>query len=462
MPVKRQDACSKPHLMRLESPTTEGSALCGPRWAVVFLRADPDWVFNLNRSEHLTLRIEPAHPRRSFSCGIGDCRLPVWQSQATQMRIGVYLSLLACTLLLATTGFSQTPPQTVEGFLAQAGEHEKSGDYPGAEEIYQQALAQFPNQPELLKRLGIIYQTELKFPDSIATFQEVLQQSPEYPEVNFYMGLSYFGLNQYAKAIGYFNDELKFHPDYRRAHYYAAQALIALGRKGEAIQHFETLVKQNPNDTKVWYELARLYRSMAVHAYNQIAHVDPDSVFLYALRAAGYTEDLKFPEAIKEYEEVLKRQPDFPGVHFALGDIYFKMFKPAEAEPELKLALQEDPNNPPANYMLGQLLLRDKKASEALPLLQVAATGDPTFMKSHLELGKCYMELGKLQEAVAALSEAAEIDPHSKDPHVLLAQTYERLKDDSKRDAELAILDKLRKERNERLQEAVKKAAEKK
>ena len=192
-------------------------------------------------------------------------------------RIGALGSLLFA-VVYARPGASQTPSPTLESFLAQASELENSGNYRAAEKTYRQALAQFPNQPEVLKRLGIVYQTELKFPESIDTFQRALQVNPQYPEVNFYIGMSYFGLNQYEKSLEHVNTELKLHPDYRRAHYYAAKVLLALGRKGEAIEHFETLAKRDPNETKVWFELAKLHRSLAVEAYNRIATLDPDSV----------------------------------------------------------------------------------------------------------------------------------------------------------------------------------------
>jgi Flp pilus assembly protein TadD len=90
-------------------------------------------------------------------------------------------------------------------------------------------------------------------------------------------------------------------------------------------------------------------------------------------------------------------------------------------------------------------------------LLQVAAVGDPTFMKAHLELGKCYLEMGRLQEAVQALSRAAELAPHSWEPHGLLAEAYTRLNDEEKRKAELAIIEKLRRERDQSVQDAMEK-----
>ncbi|HEV2379095.1 MAG TPA: tetratricopeptide repeat protein [Terriglobia bacterium] len=369
--------------------------------------------------------------------------------------------VLAATLSPALPSLAEAPPQTVENFLSEAKQLEEKQDYDRAIKIYLQASSAFPDHPEILERLGVMYQTQLKFAESIQTFQRVLALNPQYPETNFYLGVSYLGYNDYNKALEYFDQELKFHPEYRRAHLYAAKALLALGREGEAVQHYQTLTRQDPKDTRVWFELASLYRSLALHAYKQLETIDPDSVLLEVLRAEADADDLRYQDAIKRYEQALKKQPDFPGLHFALGQTYYKMDKPVEAEPELRLGLKEDPDNPPANYMLGQILLHNGKAEEALPFLRVAVNGDPTFMKGQLELGKCYLQLGQTEEAQRALSRAVDADPHSPAPHVLLVQVYTQLHDEEKRKSELSVIQTLESETRERMQGAIGKAAQK-
>src|SRR5437870_4714750 len=124
------------------------------------------------------------------------------------------LARFGCTLLcvfpslFCSSWMAQAVAQSLEDRFRQAKELEKREDYAGAEKIYQEAAANYPQQPEILKRLGLIYQTELKFPESIDSFQKVLQQAPQYPEVNFYLGLSCLGLNQFEEAIDAFNKEL--------------------------------------------------------------------------------------------------------------------------------------------------------------------------------------------------------------------------------------------------------------
>src|ERR1051326_3157945 len=117
-------------------------------------------------------------------------------------RISTLLPYLAvcCTFTFRAAPIgAQVSPQYLDDYLRRAREMEKREDYPGAERLYQEAASNYPNQPEILKRLGIIYQTELKFRESIETFERVLQGAPQYPEVNFYLGLSYFGTNQLEK-----------------------------------------------------------------------------------------------------------------------------------------------------------------------------------------------------------------------------------------------------------------------
>src|SRR5437588_2499205 len=158
-------------------------------------------------------------------------------------------------LFWCTTGLGQAIPQDLDEYFRRARELEQHEDYAGAEKLYLDAAKSYPHQPEILKRLGIVYQTELKFHESLDAFSKVLQAAPQYPEVNFYQGLSYFGLNQFDKAIEAFNKELEANPKYRRARYYEALALQSLNRNAEALGQYEILLKDDPGDATVLYQM---------------------------------------------------------------------------------------------------------------------------------------------------------------------------------------------------------------
>jgi tetratricopeptide (TPR) repeat protein len=134
---------------------------------------------------------------------------------------------------------AQQPSQSLNDYFKQARDLENKQDFREAERVYLEAMTAYPNQPEILKRLGIIYQTEFKFQESIATFEKILKQAPEYPETNFFLGYSYFGQNLFEKAIEMFQKELAANSKYRRAHYYSGLAFESLNRIGDAIREFE-------------------------------------------------------------------------------------------------------------------------------------------------------------------------------------------------------------------------------
>ena len=99
-------------------------------------------------------------------------------------------AFLALLMFVPLFVFSGESAQTVQSLLSKAAALEKVQNYAEAENVYLRALNDYPGQPEILKRLGILYQTELKFHESIEVFQKALQESPDYPEVHLYIGLS--------------------------------------------------------------------------------------------------------------------------------------------------------------------------------------------------------------------------------------------------------------------------------
>lgn len=62
-------------------------------------------------------------------------------------------------LLCGSPGHAQAPARTLEEYLSQAKLFEDAQDYAGAARVYQEAAANYPEQPEILKRLGIVLQT---------------------------------------------------------------------------------------------------------------------------------------------------------------------------------------------------------------------------------------------------------------------------------------------------------------
>ena len=85
------------------------------------------------------------------------------------------------------------------------------------------------------------------------------------------------------------------------------------------LRQYEILLQENPNDKEVLFQLIRLLKSSTVRAIKQLGDLDPDSEFMLVLKAESYAEEEKYAEAIEKYQELLKKNPNFPGDTFWLG-----------------------------------------------------------------------------------------------------------------------------------------------
>ena len=212
-------------------------------------------------------------------------------------------SRLACLLLSGLfLGVFQAPSvlsTDVKSLLDQARIHEKAEDYSGAERTYRQALTLAPDDPEVLKRLGILYQTELKFPESIELFRRALSNSPQHPEVNFFLGASYLGSNQFQKATESFQAELSTPNPHPRCHYYNAIALVSLGRPDDAITQFNRSLARNPKDADALYQLGRLHMNASLEIIQRLTDLDPDSFQLHALIGEVYANNKRYEDSLR-------------------------------------------------------------------------------------------------------------------------------------------------------------------
>jgi tetratricopeptide (TPR) repeat protein len=114
-----------------------------------------------------------------------------------------------------------------------------------------------------------------------------------------------------------------------------------------------------------------------------------------------------FDEAVKEFQQVTKLQPNLASGYANLGDAYLRSGNYAAATMELKHALELNSNLIGTHQALGVALLVQGDAEGALPHLE--KTRSPEL------LGLAYLETGRLGSAILALHAALERQPGDSD-----------------------------------------------
>jgi len=268
-------------------------------------------------------------------------------------------------------------------------------------------------------------------------------------------------LNQFEKTIEAGQKELTGNPKDFQARYYVALALTSLERLPEAIHQLEILAADNPQDLAIQYQLIVDYKAAAQKGAERLAKAAPDSEFTHALNAEVLSDEDRLDQAILEFKEVLRVNPAFPGVHFAIGQIYWRKRDYEKAADELKLALQEDPNQPLANYYIADILVEQRNFKDAIPHLKIALSVYPQLTRAHFLMGKCLAGTGQSQAAVQEYNEALKLEPNYKEAHFQLYELYARLGDKQKSQEHLRISEKLMRESQERSIQHVEQGLEK-
>lgn len=346
-------------------------------------------------------------------------------------------------LFVAFGPLSLSSQADLQQLFRQAENRLEARDYSGAERVYQQALRLAPDDLETLKRLGMVYQIERKFQESITLFQQGLARNSQYPEMNYFLGRSYFESDDFTQAIGSFERELQTSHPHPQCQYYLALALQREGRLDEAVSHLNQSPAKNPKDADVLYLLARIYKNRSVQITGQLMDLDPNSFQVHVLMGETFAEEENYPDAISEWRLALAKRPDATGLHYAIGLANWYLLNFEEAERELLEARRERQNDSLTNFYLGDIAVKGQRFEEALGYLHIAEAGRPQMADVHFLLAKCHEGLGDLEKAKSELLVAANLDPNAAKTHYLLAQIYRKLNNEKASASELAQFEKL-------------------
>jgi tetratricopeptide (TPR) repeat protein len=136
----------------------------------------------------------------------------------------------------------------------------------------------------------------------------------------------------------------------------------------------------------------------------------------YALGEIYYGQR-RFDEALQEYKEAIRLNPNYVDAHTNLGVTYAAQGKLDDAMIECKEAIRIDSNNEGAHIHLA-IIYKDKgKVDDAIREYQQVLSINPNFAQIHHELGIQYIKQGKLDAAMVELRETLRLDPNHSDAH---------------------------------------------
>lgn len=251
--------------------------------------------------------------------------------------------------------------------------------------------------------------------------------------------------------------------DFRRRHLTAAIPSLPPG--GETHEHLNWLIARCMAKQKdgrfstlggLLKELTRIYEQQFGESPRVIRHEDENAVSELYYRAMTYHNLGLYQEALADFNNVIRLDPDNGKVRTVLGNTYFRLGRFSEALAEHNRALELNPLDVKAYSNRGNTLAEMGRYDEALadfthavnlapteplPLNNRGITykqmgrygealadftralgNNPREMTTYLNRASAYMEMGRYEEALADLASALRLDPGSAQAYQLRAK----------------------------------------
>jgi Flp pilus assembly protein TadD len=115
--------------------------------------------------------------------------------------------------------------------------------------------------------------------------------------------------------------------------------------------------------------------------------------------------------ALTEYQETLRLNPSYPGLHNHLGIVFDRLGRHAESLAEYRGESDRHPDNAYLHNAVGSELATLGEFEAALKEFAEAKQLDPQYSAPHLETAKALFQLGRDAEGVPEFQTAAALDP---------------------------------------------------
>ena len=206
---------------------------------------------------------------------------------------------------------------------------------------------------------------------------------------------------------------------------------LELDDRDSTLDFVRFLHKQFPLDPDVLFVVVHAYSDLSTRTAQDLGRTAPQSFAAHKLNAEALEVQGKWEPAEAEYEWMIEKQPNTPGIHFLLGRLLLSWPDAGpdateRAKQEFLKEIQLDPNNAGAVYILGELDRRDQKWDQAISRYTQAVKLDPNLAEAYLGLGFCLVNLKKYEDAIPPLRTAERLMPANPEVHHSLGTALER------------------------------------
>jgi tetratricopeptide (TPR) repeat protein len=357
--------------------------------------------------------------------------------------------LLVCVSCFLSTvpGLSQTSPnrqQQIASHMKQAqtylGENRPDLAIPEFKAI----VALDPKNVDARGNLGVLLFFQGQYADAIPQLRAALALQPNLWKIQALLGMAEKQMGDLKSATTHLE---KAFPNLTEAkiRVQAGVELIDLysasGDLPKAAPVIAALRDADPTNVELIYTAYRLYSDLLDESRLSLIVAGPNSARAHQMMAHELARQGQTDEAIANYREALKIDPNASGLHFELAEMLNNSGVAGsreEAEKEYLAALAVNPLDEKAECKLGDLAALRGDQQAAAEYYQRALKHQPNDSEAILGLSKILMTMNQPENALPLLEHAVKLDPTNAVAHFRLGTLYRKMGRAADADRELA------------------------
>lgn len=296
-----------------------------------------------------------------------------------------------------------------------------------AQSLYRQALVDRPTWAEGWWSLGTILYDKDQFAPAARAFTKLLALDPKNGTAHLMLGLCRYQLGSYAASWRNIHaaEDLGIRKDDSLLHvleYHKAMLLLRQRKFEDAVEPLKQLVESGVRSDDLDLALGMSALLMQPQALNAVP-ADKKKVIAGVGKAEELSISKKSEDAQSSYEDLGKRFPDYPSLHYAFGRFLLSRDEPDQAVKEFEQEIRNDPRHIRARMQIAAARYRNDSAA-GIPFARQVVELQPKYPFAHYLLGLLYLDTNDVTKALPELETAARMVPAEAQFQFALGNAY--------------------------------------
>lgn len=227
------------------------------------------------------------------------------------------MAMLAEYVFLASMAFFFSPStQNATDEIAQHAQAakmaEQRNDFQTAVREYEYLAHLLPQNAEIQSNLGVALYFNQETTRAISVFRKAISLNSELLAPYLFSGLAWYRLSNPNAAVPMLEQATRINPSDVLAHTWLGYAYVAQLRYEEALREFQTACQLDPNNIDVWYALGQSHLQIGQDTTLLLLSAAPDGGRTWQLAGEQFQLRGNPQNALALYQQALERRPDIP------------------------------------------------------------------------------------------------------------------------------------------------------